>query len=76
VHLLVINNQLITQNARFNHKDKEILSLKTCEVTDIQKLREADYIWRARLFKRFCATVCRDEVDALLNYFTDKACIY
>jgi hypothetical protein len=23
VHLLVINNQLMTQNARFNHKDNE-----------------------------------------------------
>jgi len=47
--------------------------VKKFELTDTQKLREADYMWRARLFKLFCATLCRDEVDALLNYFTDKA---
>jgi len=47
--------------------------LKTLELTDMQKLQEADYIWKSRLFKRLCATVCRDEVVALLNYFTGKA---
>ena len=73
VKTVILGNQWISVIRRSSH---EFLSFKTFELPDMQKLREADYIWRARLFKRFCATVCRDEVDVLLNYFTHKARIY